>query len=304
MTTPGLTLFYIVEPPDYQMMACLLLASIRRHFPAGTRAIGYCPAHRMADLHPAVRRAHDMLGADIRPMDVQAMWDSPYPHGNKIIASLQPRETEFSAFVDSDVLFLADNRAENLARPGHVSCSAAASMVWTGQEIWDRIYAHFGMDIPQERIRLMRRRHRVVPYFSAGLVVFPEQPGPGGRFPELWHDTARRIDRLAGLPGRRPYLDQLSLPLAIRRAGFDWNILPEEQHYILGGRLRGQPLPEDRPIFTIHYRNHKVLKEIGFGQRVRKLLKSAYGVRRVERLAKAETAPALVPALVPGMARA
>ncbi len=287
MSTPGFTFFYIVEPPDYQMMACLLLASIRRHFPPEVRAVGYCPAHRMGEVHPAVFKAHEMLGAEIRPMRTDGMWDQPYPHGNKIIACLQPRDTEFSAFVDSDVMFLADNRVGNLARPGHVSCSPAASRVRALHDIWDRVYAHFDMPIPEERVRLMRRRHKVVPYFSAGLVVFPEAAGAGGRFPDVWYDTARQLDGLEDLPARRPYLDQMSLPLAIRRAGLDWNILPEEQHFILGGRLRGQALPEGRDIYTIHYRNHKVLKEIGFNKRVRKLLKAAYGVRRVERLTDA-----------------
>lgn len=294
MTSPGFTFIYIVEPPDYQVMACLLLASIRKHFPQEVRAIGYCPAHRMAEVHPSVFKAHEMLGAEIRPMRTEGMWAEPYPHGNKILACLQPRETEFSAFVDSDVMFLEDNRVENLARPGHVSCSAAASMVWAAgadgwreRDIWQRIYAHFRMELPKQRVQLMRRRRKVMPYFSAGLVVFPEAAGPGGRFPDIWYDTARQLDTLADLPGRRPYLDQISMPVAIRRAGLDWNILPEEQHFILGGRLRGETLPEERTIHTIHYRNHKVLKELGFNKRVRKLLKEAYGVRRVERLTDA-----------------
>lgn len=276
------------------MMACLLLASIRRHFPETVQAIGYCPAHRMAELHPAVLKAHEMLGAEIRPMQTEGMWDEAYPHGNKILACLQPRETAFSAFVDSDVMFLEDNSVENLARPGHVSCSAAASMVWAAspagwieEELWTRIYGQFDMDLPTERVQLMRRKRKVMPYFSAGLVAFPEAPGPGGRFPDIWYDTARRLDRLTDLPGRRPYLDQISMPVAIRRAGLDWNILPEEQHYILGGKLRGEALPAGRKIYTIHYRNHKVLKEIGFSKRVRKLYKSAYGVRRIERLTSA-----------------
>lgn len=294
MTSPSLTFIYIVEPPDYQMMACLLLASIRRHFPEGVRAIGYCPAHRMEELHPAVLKAHAMLGAEIRPMQTEGLWAEPYPHGNKILACLQPRETEFSAFVDSDVMFLEDNSVENLVRPGHVSCSTAASMIWAAgadgwveAELWTRIYGQFDMALPEERVRLMRRKRKVMPYFSAGLVAFPEAPGPGGRFPDVWYDTARRLDMLTDLPGRRPYLDQISMPVAIRRAGLDWNILPEEQHFILGGRLRGETLPEGRKIYTIHYRNPKVLKEIGFNKRVRKLHKAAYGVRRVERLTDA-----------------
>jgi hypothetical protein len=124
----------------------------------------------------------------------------------------------------------------------------------------------------------------VVPYFSSGLVVFPEGPVGGKRFADVWYETAREIDRKTDLPARRPYLDQMSLPLAIRRAGLDWNILPEEQHYILGGKMRGEPLPTDRNIFTIHYRNMKILKELGLMPKARRLLRRQAGSGWIEKL--------------------
>jgi hypothetical protein len=126
MTRPPLTFVYIVEPPDYEVMACMLLASIRENFPADVAAIGYCPEHRMRELQPGVLRAHEMLGAEIRPMRTEGMWDTPYPHGNKIIAAMQPRDSDYSAFVDSDVVFLEPNTPKALVRAGHVSCSVAA----------------------------------------------------------------------------------------------------------------------------------------------------------------------------------
>ncbi|MFT4150351.1 MAG: hypothetical protein QM656_09150 [Paracoccaceae bacterium] len=285
MPRAPLTFVYIVEPPDYQIYACTLLASIRKYFPADVRCIGYCPEHRMDDLHPSVFKAHEMLDAEIRPMRTLDMWDEPYPHGNKIIAAMQPRDSAYSAFVDSDVLFMEPNLPGNLIRAGHVSCSVAASMIWAEQTLWDRIYPVFDMSVPTERVRLMRHKGKqVVPYFSAGLVVFPEDAGPGGRFPDVWYDTARRLDRETDIANRRPYLDQMTLPLAIRRAGLDWNILPEEQHYILGGNMRGEPLPQERKIYTVHYRNQDILREIGLMRPARKLLKEMIGVPYVRRL--------------------
>ncbi|MDE3080935.1 MAG: hypothetical protein KGI94_12975 [Paracoccaceae bacterium] len=291
---PSLTLIYIVEPPDYQVMACTLLASIREFFPQA-QAIGYCPEHRMGDLHPAVFKAHEMMGAEIRPMKTLGMWDDPYPHGNKILACRERRDTAFSAFVDSDVLFLRPNVPENLCRPGHVSCSVAASMQWAGQEVWDTIYGAFDMPVPTERIRLMRQPGRpVVPYFSSGLVAFPEDEVNGKRFADVWYDTARQLDRVETLENRRPYLDQMTLPLAIRRAGLAWNILPEEQHYILGGRLRGQDLPTDREIFTVHYRSQKVLREVGLHELGKRLLTERTGVPYIRRLTEGDTRPKAV----------
>ncbi|MDM7931729.1 hypothetical protein [Tabrizicola sp.] len=283
---PRLTFIYIAEGPEYQFMAVHLLASLREHFPKDVRAIGYCPEHTFDQIHPGVLKAHELMGAEIRPMRTEGMWDTPYGHGNKILAALQPRDSEYSAFVDSDVLFLKSNSPEELISPGKVSCSMAASMLWAPQTIWDDVYGAFDMPVPEERLRLMRdRRKAVVPYFSSGLVVFPEGPVDGKRFADVWYDTARILDRVEEIPKRRPYLDQISLPLAIRRAGLDVNILPEEQHYILGGVLRGRPLPEDRDIRTIHYRGTKILDEVGKLPYARKMLKRHTGSRYVRRLA-------------------
>ena len=278
MTKPLLTLTYIVEAPDYQNMACYLLASIRTHFPPDVQVIGYCPEHKMAEIDSGVIRAHELMGAEIRPMRTEGMWDTPYPHGNKIIAALQPRDSVFSAFVDSDVLFLRPNAPLALIAAGKVSCSVAASMRWGDQSVWDQIYAVFDMPVPTERVRLMRRSPGdVVPYFSSGLVVFPEDAANGLRFADVWYDTALQIDRKTDLPARRPYLDQMSLPVAIRRAGLEWNPLPEEQHFILGGMLRGKPLPTDREIFTIHYRALKILGEMELMPTVRKMMRRQTG---------------------------
>ncbi len=283
--TSDLTIFYIVEPPLYEIMACNLLASIRTHFPDSVKAVGYCPEHRYHEIHPAVHRAHELMGAEVRPFATKDRFDPAYPHGNKILAALEKRDSAYSMFVDSDVLFIRDNTPDNIIQPGHVSCSMAASMLWAEQSVWDDIYGALDMPIPPERYELMRRsKGAVVPYFSSGLVAFPEHDMGQGRFPDVWYDTAQIVDRVETLERRRPYLDQMTLPAAIRRAGLDWNILPEEQHYILGGKLRGKPLPEDRDIYTIHYRNSKNLKECGKLPTARAYLKEQTGEKYVRRL--------------------
>ncbi len=284
------TFIYIVEPPEYDILACYLLASIRTHFPETIRAIGYCPKHRMDEVHPAVFRAHEIMGAEIRPMKTTGMWDADYPHGNKILASLAPRDgTGMTAFVDSDVLFLRDNTLSAISRVNAVSCSVAASLIWADDSIWTDIYGAFDMPVPEERLHLMRRSSEPrVPYFSSGFVTFPEIAGPNGRFPDIWYDTARRIDRIGTLENRRPYLDQMSLPVAIRRSGFDWYQLPEEQHFILGGMLRGQPLPENRDIYTVHYRRNAVLREAGLHKVARAKFAALTGQKYVRRLIKGQ----------------
>ncbi len=283
---PELTIFYIVQPPKYEIMACNLLASIRKHFPADVQAIGYCPKHMYDELHPAVHKAHELMNSEVRTFDTDGKFEPDYPHGNKLLASLEKRDSKYSMFIDSDVLFVKDNSPQNLIVEGKVSCALATSLIWAEQTIWDTIYGALDMEIPAERYELTRRsKGKVVPYFNSGLVVFPEQDLGQGRFPDVWYDTAQIVDKIEDLDKRRPYLDQMTLPAAIRRAGLDWNILPEEQNFLLGGMLRGKPLPEDRDIYTLHYRNQDILKEVGFLKTARKYLRDATGEKYVRRLA-------------------
>lgn len=280
----SLTLFFIVEAPTYQYLACYLAASIRQCMPDDVELVGYCPAHKMDALDPAAIETLRRLRCEVRPMEVQGKFDPEYPHGNKLIACLQERDTEFSGFMDSDVLMISKNVLENLAKPGHVSASVAASMYWAPQTVWDTIYGGLGMEVPKQRVMLMRdKRKPMIPYFSSGFVVFPEQyrTPDGQSFAQVWMDTAQKIDAIEGLDNKRPYLDQMSLPLAILRAGLKWNELPEEQHFILGGSLRGKPFPTDREIYTVHYRQWEVLKENGLAEQGYNGLRTSVGTRRV-----------------------
>jgi len=282
---PRLTVFFIVEPPEYDVMACYLAASLREQFGQTVALVGYCPAAKLNSIRPEIRDILGRLDCDLRGFAVEGRFDPTYPHGNKILATLEPRDTEFSCFMDSDVLCIGPNLVENIVCPGHVSLSKAASMNWAPQAIWDQIYATAGLPMPEERFRLMRQKRgpEKVPYFSSGLFSFPEQHRtPDGKsFPQIWMEVAQKLDDDPDIPKRRPYLDQMSMPLAIRKAGLDWNILPEEQHFILGGLSRGAPLPEDLNIYTIHYRQWDILQEVGLVRRARSLLERHAGVRRI-----------------------
>ena len=283
--SPNLTVFFIVEPPEYQVMACYLAASLREQFGDTVALVGYCPALSLPSVHPEVIRVLAKLGCEVRPFATENRFEPPYPHGNKILATMQPRDTEFSCFMDSDILCLRPNAVENITSPGKVSLTPAAWMGWGDQDMWGRIYDIVGLPLPQDRIRLMKQKkgNGKLPYFSSGLFSFPEQhrTADGKSFPQVWYEVAQAVDAAPDIPLKRPYLDQMTLPLAIQKAGLGWNILPDTQHFILGGRSRGKPLPEDREIFTVHYRKWPVLKEAGLSGLAKTLLEKHVGIKKM-----------------------
>jgi hypothetical protein len=267
-------------------MGCFLAASIRTQFNEPIKLVGYCPSSSIGDMDEKALGIYKKLDVDIRPFETEGRFEPAYPHGNKMLAALEPRDTPYSAFMDSDMLFIGQNTADQIYRKGHVSVAPATSMYWSGQKIWDEIYAACGMEKPDDRIWLARqRRRKLLPYFNAGLIVFPEGPvAPTGEtFAQIWMRLAQIIDKI-DIVKKRPYLDQMSLPLAIRAAGLNWNILPDEQHFILGGSLRGEPLPEDKNIKMIHYRNMEVLREVKCMRLAKDMLENTTGVRRISKL--------------------
>ncbi|MGV8988241.1 MAG: hypothetical protein ACOH2H_18375 [Cypionkella sp.] len=283
--TPKLTVYFIVEPPNYQVMACYLAASLRENFGDTVALVGYCPEQKIDLVHPEVKLVLAKLNCDLRTMVTEGRFDPAYPHGNKILATLEPRETEFSCFMDSDILTLRPNVVENLVREGCVSLTPAASMGWAKQSVWPSIYAAADLPMPSERIRLMKQTkgNGRMPYFSSGLFSFPEQyrTPEGKSFPEVWMAVAQTLDASPDLPAKRPYLDQMSLPLAIQKAGLQWNLLPDAQHFILGGKSRGEPLPTDRDIYAVHYRQWPLIKELGLSSYAKQLLVTHAGIKKV-----------------------
>jgi hypothetical protein len=278
-----LTIFYVVEPPENQVVACSLLASIRSQFSSEVQVVGYCPSDKLDELHPGVIRAHEIMNAEIRVFEAENKFSPPYPRGNNILAAIEKRSTKYSMLVDPDVLFLKPYRIENLIGPDRVSCA----MLSPEQSNWDDIYEALDIDMPvQQDQPVSQRENDITPHLSSGIVAFPEEAAPGGRrFSEVWLETAQIVDQIEELGKFRPYLDQLSLPAAIRRSGLDWNILPAEQHHILGEDYDGEPIPSGLDIHSLQYRHFKNLNPCGYAGDARGFLKQHTGRKFVRRLA-------------------
>lgn len=67
-----------------------------------------------------------------------------------------------------------------------------------------------------------------MPNFNAGYVAFPERHSEtGARFGRLWLETAAAFDFGAKIGGKRPWLDQITLPLTLYRYGFAYEVLED-----------------------------------------------------------------------------
>jgi hypothetical protein len=93
-------------------------------------------------------------------------------------------------------------------------------------------------------------------------------------------DCAQVLDR-TGIDNRRPYLDQMTLPVATLTAGMTWNILPEKYNYSINGIMRGKPVPEEADVTLLHYRGRVILAEAGLRDLPNRIMADQVGTSRV-----------------------
>ncbi len=230
--TPGdLSFVFVIEGARLQTQSLILADSLRRHHP-NADIIAYLPGD--GELDPLVRGFLALCDVQLRPVKGQEkQWKQPYPHGNKILSLAEPRDTRWSMFLDTDMAALAPIDPGDLPGPMQVSVVPEGIASW-GKDLakWQTAYDYFDLPMPTERIRLLRgRRLEFPPYFNAGMVAICEADRIEGRnFGGMWRATAREFDWRAKVSNKRPWLDQITLPLAMKRFGFTAKIVDERNN--------------------------------------------------------------------------
>lgn len=231
MQARDLSFVFVLEGPRLEVQSLLLADSLRRHHPHA-QIIAYCPSG--TDLPPDVAAVLRACDVSLRPLAVPpALWAAPYPHGNKILALAEPRDSHFSVFLDTDMAMIAPINPDDLPEAMQVSVVPEGIASW-GKDMtrWETAHQFFDLPMPTERIRLLRgRKLEFLPYFNAGMVAIREEDRVGGLgFGALWRETASAFDHGAKVRGKRPWLDQITLPLTMRRFGFAYKLVAERNN--------------------------------------------------------------------------
>ncbi|SHJ02728.1 hypothetical protein SAMN04488012_104124 [Palleronia salina] len=243
------TAFFVIDGPDMAAQGLLLASSLRARVVHDLDIVAYAPEPGNGAIPDDLRAAYDRLGARVETIAIPAdTWKKPFPHGNKIFACLAPRDGDTGVFFDTDMLIGGDLDLRGLAPEGGIAAVPEGKPTWgKTNERWPRAYAHFGMEVPTERVRLTRgRRIEFYPYYNAGFLAFREGAPPA--FARRWFDTARDIDWNLAIAQKRPWLDQIALPLTCARFGIPVNVLDERYNYSISDRAF-----EPNEAAVIHY---------------------------------------------------
>ncbi len=286
-TAPKTSVFFMMDGRRYEPMAILLAATLVHHNDDSFRYFAYVPEEKISKVAALTRKIMETLNVEIRPLPGlpdgdPEVWKEPYPHGNKMLAALDDRGSDISVFMDTDMACVAPLDLQDIVPEGQVAAMVSDYKTWGGDRKWRKAYGLFDMAVPDERVQFHRgQRLWSPPYFNAGLVGFRDAPNAqGDRFADIWIDTARQIDFKTKLDGLRPFLDQVSLPVAIRRAGLGFNMLSRDYNLTI---QNADYDPEATPR-VLHYHKPKYLRVWPQGAQAFAACKSVVGDRRYGRL--------------------
>jgi len=219
----------------------LLAASLRRVDPE-VMLVAAVPRA----LPSATVRALDALGVIRSPINNPVAAD--YPIGNKIAALEAGDANGLRVFLDSDMLCLRPWPWATLH--SHPLAAKPADLATFGSDaLWQRLYDRFGLTQPVGRVAATVSQQLMHPYFNAGMVATTS----AATLAPVWAELCRAIDVMEDVNPRRPWLDQIGLPLAANRLGLVTRSLGEDWNYPAHMKpLLGEP-------YLVHYHQPAVV---------------------------------------------
>ncbi len=199
--------------------------------------------------------------------------DDAYKYGNKLNAFNIDYTTDDIVFLDTDMVvfddfsgILENKTASILAVPNPLHWFSENKL---GGKVWKELYAQFNLPLPQRKILARETKKEMWPYFDSSMIICSSR----ANFSQYWIRVGKALHP-QDIPGKNPYLDQISLSVAISLAGLSWDTLSDEYNFdlalwFLKRRLRWIPgradwfklLPTFSHIKIFHYRGYRILQQ-------------------------------------------
>jgi hypothetical protein len=115
--------------------------------------------------------------------------------------------------------------------------------------LFEKLFAHFGLSMPQQRLQCIVSRDLTIPYFNTGVLIIA-----GAVVSDLTNSWIRFADALCDsefMRGREQFTEQAALTLALSETGVSMETLGPEMNFPVTGQTRAHLMDIDPLI--VHY---------------------------------------------------
>jgi hypothetical protein len=245
---------FVCQEGPLEVQAMLLAASLRRNARRDHQLVAAVPTPEQRWGRPRAETLRFLRGLGVEVVPITNQIDTNYPIGNKVSCLLIDVAGDVTVFVDSDILCLrAFSDFPELEAP---FCAAPADFDTfraRGEhgDQWNAIYRSCNLPVPAARMKATVSGEVMPPYFNAGFIAARE----GRKLGEAWLACCRRIDANPEITNKRPWLDQIALPVAVAQLALEYRCLDHRFNYPCHVRMID---PGDLPTFA-HYHWPRVL---------------------------------------------
>lgn len=277
----SVSIFFILDGPKYQAQSIFLATSLRYFNNDRYKIFAYIPDTAQGKIERITFRVMEACNVEVRRLKIpeingRSPFNGYYPHGNKILAAADPRPTDISIFLDSDMVCCAPLNFENLVHPGEMRAVISDYATgWYNMKRWKKAYRFFGHDVPTQRVKFHRGRQLTSPpYFNAGMVGFREDvESDDQHLGKVWLDIAHRFDWDLDLKYERNAVDQLTLPIVATHLGLKMPLTPTAYNY----NIMRRPFDPELRLKILHYHRFVDLWAWPFGKEVPRILREVVG---------------------------
>ncbi len=231
---------FVCQQGELEIKALLLAASLVQNLRGDYELIAAVP-HAIEKLDPETLALLTRLRVRLEP--IQNPLAADYPIGNKLACLDIETQGKWRVFLDSDMLCLTPINVLDFFKKNALYAKPADAFTLGKAIDWQAVYQKFSLVLPSRRFQASVTGETMLPYFNAGFIAVP----PAWDFAKTWINTAQAIDADTNISNKRPWLDQMALPIALAVGKHDYHCIDERFNY--PAHLK----PLNQAVFFCHY---------------------------------------------------
>jgi len=247
------TITFVTHKGKLETQALLLAASLKFFNQNDFELIACVPENISHDKNFITNKTRAYLNdLNVSIKNTQNPINSDYLIGNKL-KCLNTTSAKQKLFLDTDILCTQKITLPNLY-DNQIAIKPAdrRTYLWTTDQ-WDYAYVKYTDNTLNDNDIIFSSAFNepMLPYFNAGVIYV------NGCFniANTWSEIAKEIDNDEVLTNKRPWLDQLALPLAIKKSGLETILLTEKHNF--PANIKG--ITSNSNIEILHYHRPSVL---------------------------------------------
>ena len=218
---------FICQKGNLEIKALLLAASLKRFLKCNYEIIAVIPSPESTWGKPSTTTLTQLEDLGVKITYTPNPINTNYPIGNKISCLAVDTDADKIIFLDSDTLCCRDFEGDDRFNIDFNSKPADVSSFSKDENNWNYIYTKFGLSIPTERVLTTVSHELSLPYFNAGMIAVNNNCN----FGQAWADICREIDNDPKITNKRPWLDQVGLPVTVKKLGLEYDCLDDRFNY-------------------------------------------------------------------------